>query len=63
MARKRNGLCVLPVVVLEVDLVEMLIDLGWLASSDPSRDELATALSKWVFDTMTRHAQQRWPDA
>jgi hypothetical protein len=40
----------------------MLIDLGVLTTDEPSRDQLADALSRWVYGHVTRHAKERWPE-
>ena len=55
--RQKNGLAVLPVVVFEVGIVEMLEIDGYLsACCDHTRHEEAEALSKWLHATMmTRH--------
>ena len=63
-SRQRDGLEVLPVVALTTDVALMLQDLGWLPAGDTaSRAELATALSKWLYQTVTDHQRQRWPEA
>ena len=60
--RKANGLVVLPLLCPEVDMTEMLLDLGFLANPDPSRQELSEAASRWAYAVLTRHVSTRWPD-
>jgi hypothetical protein len=57
--RQKNGLVVVPVVAVELDVIDVLKAEGFLDEDNPSRPELATALSKWLF-TVTR--QRQWPD-
>jgi hypothetical protein len=60
--RRDDGLIVLPAVVAEIDLTEMLIAEGFLTSDEPSREQLADALSKWLFQIVTRNNPARWPE-
>jgi hypothetical protein len=62
LERQRNGLIVLPVVCVEIGATQMVLDAGFLASDDPTRQELADALAKWVYQMMTRHEQETWPE-
>jgi hypothetical protein len=61
--RARNGLRVVPVLVHEVDTVEMLVRLNYLADPDPTRQELGDALSRYFYELVTRFNAARWPGA
>jgi hypothetical protein len=58
--RQQNGLIVLPVVVVELDVIDHLQAQGFLETDMPSRAQLAEALSKWLYREMTRHNKARW---
>jgi hypothetical protein len=55
--RKKNGLIVVPCVCVELDVVDVLQELGFLELGDPTRRQISDALSKYVYQEMTR--QQR----
>jgi hypothetical protein len=61
LARQRDGLCVRRVLVHDVRITEVLHALGYLPTSNPTPEEADAALSRFVFETMTRHETELWP--
>jgi hypothetical protein len=54
-ARKRDGLIVLPVLVVEDDVTAILEADGLIPpGTEPTRAQVADALSGWLFRTLTR---------
>jgi hypothetical protein len=51
--RQKNGLIVVPCVVVELDVIEVLQAQGFLEHDDPTRRQISDALSRWVYQ-MTR---------
>jgi hypothetical protein len=60
--RRKNGLCVVPVVCIEERTVAVLLVDGLLLSEEPTRKELAGALSRWTYQHMLTRERQIWPD-
>ena len=61
-ARQKDGLIVVPVLCVELDVIDVLQAEGFLDHDNPTRAQLSEALSKWLFELLTRHGQERWPD-
>lgn len=59
--RQREGLIVVRCVVVEQDVIAVLQDAGFLDRDDPPRQMLADALSRWIYQQMTRQVQELWP--
>ena len=60
LQRQRCGLAIVPVTVDEIRLIEALRDIGLVSCDEPSRNELAVALSKIIGELLTRHEKARW---
>jgi hypothetical protein len=62
LERRAQDLCIVPTLAPKTRIIEMLRATGFLATDEPTREQLAEAFSKWAFAHLTRQEQELWPD-
>jgi hypothetical protein len=60
--RRKEGLCVIPTLVVEERIVAVLLAEGLLLSEEPTRAQLSEALSRWAYQHMLTRERLLWHD-